>query len=67
MPNLDYPDLLCLHIHFAKSSHYPNTPRIGSLQNCNLSAVLNTWENIIFRNFLNVSFFSPNLHKFNDI
>ena len=44
---------------FAKSSHYPHSPRTGSLQICSLSAGLNTWGNIIFRNFLNVTFFLP--------
>ena len=59
MPNSDYPDLLCLHIHLPSLVHYPNTPRTGSLQICNMSAVINTWENIIFRNFLNVIFSLP--------
>ena len=64
MPNLDYPNLLCLHIHLPSLVIIQILP---GLQVCSLSSVLITWENIIFRNFINITFFSPNLHQFHDI
>ena len=49
MPNSDYPDLICIHIHLAILSLSKYTPR-ASWQVCSLSAVLITGKTIVFRN-----------------
>ena len=49
MPNSDYPDLICIHIHLAILSLSKYTPR-ASWQVCSLSAVLITGNTIVIRN-----------------
>ena len=46
MPNSDYPDLICIHIHLAILSLSKYTPR-ASWQVCSLSAVLFTGITIV--------------------